>query len=118
METFIKVYIKSEEDLPEHGSDVIYFRPYHGITEGKYWVARKDDWLQNIKWYFIEKPVEIPEISDIEIETYFKQWDNPQIKTADKQYKEWLNKYKDELIDSAIIGAKWYREEQRKRVTK
>jgi len=62
------------------------------------------------------KPVEIPEISDMEIETYFKQWDIALIKTADKQYKEWLNKYKDELIDSAIIGAKWYREELKKRL--
>ena len=67
-------------------------------------------------WAIQLKPVEIPEISDMEIETYFKQWDIALIKTADKQYKEWLNKYKDELIDSAIIGAKWYREELKKRL--
>ena len=62
------------------------------------------------------KPVEIPEISDEEIEKYFKQWNSPRIKTADKQYEEWLNKYLDEIIDSAIIGAKWYREELKKRL--
>jgi Ran GTPase-activating protein (RanGAP) involved in mRNA processing and transport len=67
-------------------------------------------------WDIQLKPVEIPEISDEEIEKYFKQWNSPRIKTADKQYEEWLNKYLDEIIDSAIKGAKWHRAELKKRL--
>jgi len=53
---------------------------------------------------------QMTEISDEEIEKYFKQWTNPRIKTADKKYEKWLNKYLDELIDSAIEGAKAMRD--------
>ena len=113
MEVFIKVYIKSEDDLPKYGEGELLCQLKSGKI-GYYPIGTIRCDYERVDWYL--KPVEIPEISDMEIETYFKQWDNLQIKTADKQYKEWLNKYKDELIDSAIIGAKWYREEQRKRM--
>ena len=45
------------------------------------------------------------EVTDEDIEAYFKTWQNPRIKTADEQYEQWLNRYLEELIDSAIEGA-------------
>ena len=67
METFIKVYIKSEEDLPK----VTYNYFAHRRSDSKYiimpWI--EDDaeygtkvWLRTCDWYL--KPVEIPEITD------------------------------------------------------
>jgi hypothetical protein len=50
------------------------------------------------------------EITDEDIEAYFKTWQNPRIKTADEQYEQWLNRYLEELIDSAIEGAKAMRD--------
>lgn len=49
-------------------------------------------------------------ITDKDIEVYFKTWQNPRIKTADEQYEKWLNQYLDELVDSAIQGAKAMRD--------
>ena len=50
------------------------------------------------------------EVTDEDIEAYFKTWQNPRIKTADEQYEQWLNRYLEELIDSAIEGAKAMRD--------
>ena len=57
----------------------------------------------------VEQKLNVP--TEEEIETYFKTWQNPRIKCGDEQYEKWLNKYLDELIDSAINGAKWMKDE-------
>jgi len=65
MEYFVKVFIKSEDDLPK--KDGVYFVCYKRYKEGSthYWntnLARKNTWLTEIDWYL--KPVELPEITD------------------------------------------------------
>jgi hypothetical protein len=64
---YIQVYIKSQDDLPKDKAEVIYFRPYQGIFEGRYIDARKEDWIQNVKWYL--QPIEQKEISDAKIQS-------------------------------------------------
>lgn len=58
------------------------------------------------------------EVTDEDIEAYFKTWQNPRIKTADEQYEQWLNRYLEELIDSAIEGAKAMRDGEIKHIEK
>jgi hypothetical protein len=58
------------------------------------------------------------QITDEDIEAYFKTWQNPRIKTADEQYEQWLTRYLEELIDSAIEGAKAMRDGEIKHVEK
>ncbi len=64
METFIKVYIKSEDDLPKE--DIYYFvhdNNYQLPLQVHRWLKGSEQyWLEHIDWYL--KPVEIPEITD------------------------------------------------------
>lgn len=66
METFIKVYIKGEDDLPKKDGEYIVSS---GDDKAVEWFFRDNPydishWLEDIDWYL--KPVEIPEITDEE----------------------------------------------------
>jgi hypothetical protein len=109
MEYFVKVWIKSEDDLPKVGDILNYVevkgdKIYHTLSvtnkENKEW------WLYNVISYCINKPVEIPEITDEEIENRASDLADPSSK-KDFSRGEWLG-FKE--------GAKWYREELKKRL--
>jgi len=64
METFIKVYIKSEDDLPkEYGRYLTEFGWAKYDGSWTYSEMKGGGYLRDCYWYL--KPVEIPEISDI-----------------------------------------------------
>ncbi len=104
METFIKVYIKSEDDLPKETGDYIT-----NLGKWSFEPWDEDDnfvWLSGVEWYL--KPVEISEISDEEIEN------------AINEYVKYIGtvRYVKEAEFDFRKGIEWYREEQRKRMTK
>ena len=74
-----------------------------------------DLYVQAMQTYHEAK---MKEVTDEDIEAYFKTWQNPRIKTADEQYEQWLNRYLEELIDSAIEGAKAMRDGEIKHIEK
>lgn len=106
METFIKVYIKSEDDLPkEDDYYFVYDNNYQNPFQVHRWLKGSERyWIEHIDWYL--KPVEIPEITDEEIQKYVNSFpDNPNHLLLDA------------TINSTFVeGAKWYRNELKKRL--
>ena len=75
MELFMKVYIKSEDDLPKEAGDYSvqfktgYGRILHFQFNGDVgWKIDVHDWIQNIDWYL--QPYEFDLPSDEEIEQF------------------------------------------------
>jgi hypothetical protein len=51
-ETFKRVYINGDEkNLPEIGTETIYFKPYVGIYTGQYLEEDKETWMNDVVWY-------------------------------------------------------------------
>lgn len=107
METFIKVYIKSEEDLPKENNSLAYLVHLRTIdrfdiciynNNSIYHGYHSNVWIDMYDWYL--KPVEIPEISDEEIE---KQITECGLSKVPEGQQFWQ-------------GAKWYRNELKKRL--
>ena len=108
MEVFIKVYIKSEDDLPKEVGDYIVkldddsVRLLHFPFDGDVgYNIFKTNWIEDVDWYL--KPVEIPEISDEDIEEWIID-----VEIDDEERYSGL--------DYMRLACNWYREEQRKRM--
>jgi hypothetical protein len=51
-ETFKRVYVNGDEkNLPEIGTETIYFKPYVGIYTGQYLEEDKETWMNDVVWY-------------------------------------------------------------------
>lgn len=114
MEAFIKVYIKSEDDLPDNDGN--YFCCRSGILTVQNLSSKhfNKSYMREIRRYL--KPVEIPEITDEDVITaalnYRDKSDDENTNEDTMQIEvHWYDKQ-----EAFASGAKWYREEQRKRM--
>ena len=103
MEAFIKVYIKSEDDLPKYGEGELLCQLKSGKI-GYYPIGTIRCDYERVDWYL--KPVEIPEISDEDVALFvFSCPGNSGSVIIDKTVEIGFK-----------LGAKWYRAELKKRL--
>ena len=113
MEAFIKVYIKSEDDLPNKAGD---YDTNFGKWSFEPWSDDDNSvWLAGVQWYY--KPVEIPEIDN---DTFLAlPLDVPSDEEIEKKAMNHNRTDNYTTIDyystGIIVGSKWVRDEILKR---
>lgn len=109
MELYRKVEIRSENDLPKKGGDYFvqlktgYGRILHFPFNGDVgWNIDVHDWIQNVDWYL--QPYELDLLTDEEIKNYFT-----------KEHFHYEKGRYTKVDKDRIYGAKWMKEEIKKR---
>ena len=100
-ETYEKVYIKTEADLPEEDGFYIASCKNYAVLEYHYCNEVKRDWLKDIDWYL--KPVE--PVSD----EYIEKWANS-IEKIEEYMPFTLQTHIRKKIECRIEGAKAHRD--------
>lgn len=113
METFIKVKIKSEYNLPKYGEGELLCQLKSGKI-GYYPIGTIRCDYERVDWYL--KPIEIPEITDEEIGEELNNTHTITLSDDGEYINQLTYWYSDDGKSAVRNFLRWYKEELKKRL--